>query len=163
MKNLLFLIFLFSISTGFCQYRIKEIKSIDNLCNKLETKKWKKVKKYDLTEGDSGTNVYYTESGLQKITHINFRETGKNIITYYLVNKLIIKVSETEYNYHGNYADPTLNKKETTEETSKSYFQKGKMFHQIGEDCGSPFTQDFLDAETIRLQERYKEILGLIK
>jgi hypothetical protein len=163
MKNLLLFLFVFSISNGFCQYRIKEIKAIDNLCNKLESKKWQEVKKYSLLEGDSETKLYYAENGLQKIRHTNFGETGKKIITYYLINKLIVKVAETEYQYHGNYADQTLNKKETTKETAKSYFQNGKMFHQIGEDCGSPFTQDFLDGETTRLKERYKEILGLAK
>jgi hypothetical protein len=162
-KNLLFLIFVFSISNGFCQYRIKEIKSIDNLCYKLKTKKWLKVKKYDLIESDSGTKLYYSENGLQKLTHTNYGEMGKKIITYYLINKQIVKTTETQYCYHGNYAVTTLDKKETTKEISNSYFQKGKMFHQLGEDCGSPFTKDFLDAETTRLQERYKEILELVK
>ncbi len=162
-KNLLFLIFVFPISNGFCQYLIKEIKTIDNLCHKLENKKWLKVKKYSLLEGDSETRLYYAKKGLQKIRHTNFGETGKTIITYYLINKKIVKVTETEYQYHGNYADPTLNKKETTKETAKSYFQNSRMFHQIGEDCGAPFTEYFLGDETTRLQERYKEILGLVK
>jgi hypothetical protein len=162
-KSLLFIFFVFSISNGFCQYRIKEIKAIDNLCHKLDIKKWNQVKKYSLIEGDSGTKLYYAENSLQKLTHTNYGEIGKQIIIFYLINKQIVKVTETEYQYHGNYADTTLNKNKTTKETSKSYFQKGKMFHQIGEDCGSPFTKDFLDSETIRLQERYKEILRLVK
>jgi hypothetical protein len=163
MKNILFLIFVFSTSTGFCQSRIKEIKAIDNLCSKLESQKWQKVNTYGLLEGDSETKLYYTENSLQKIRHTNFGENVKKIMTYYLINKQIVKVIETEYDYHGNYADPTLNKNKTTKEISKSYFIKSKMFHQIGKDCGSAFTQDFLDDETTRLQERYKEILGLVK
>lgn len=162
-RSLLPLFFVFSISTGFCQYRIKEINLIDNLCHKLDTKKWQKVKKYSLLEGDSGTKLNYAENRLQKLTHTNYGEIGKQIITYYLINNQIVRVTETEYQYHGNYADTALNKNKTTKETSKSYFQNGKMFHQLDEDCGSPFTKYFLDSETVRLQERYKEILRLVK
>jgi hypothetical protein len=165
MKNTLIFLVIFLISIGSCfsQYRAKEIKAIDIYCQKVENKKWLKIKDYGSIEGDSDTKLYYSKNGLQKIIHIIFGENIKTIITYYLINKKIVKVKETEHDYHGNYADPNLNKKETTVETTKSYFQKGKMFHQIGEDCGSSFTKEFLDSETLRLQNRYKEILSLVK
>lgn len=164
MKNIWIFFFVSLISTGNCfgQYRTKEIKTINKLCHKLEIKRWLKIKKYDLIEGDSETKVFFSKNGLQKITHINFAESGKTIINYYLFNKQIVKVSETEYNYHGNYANPNLDKQATTIETVDSYFQNGEMFHQIGEDCGSTFTKEFLESEAIRLEDRYKEILNFI-
>lgn len=163
-KTLIFLVvFLISIGSSFSQYKAKEIKTTDNLCHKLDSKKWFKVKKYNLIEGDSDTKMYYSKNGLQKIEHTNFAESGKKTIIYYLINKQIVEVSEIDYNYHGYYTDPNLGKKQTTEETTKSYFEKGKMFHIIDESCGSPFAKEYLDSETSRLKNRYKEILSLVK
>jgi hypothetical protein len=165
MKKILIIFFIFSITIGNCygQYRSKEIKTIDILCHKLETKKWIKIRKFDLIEGDSETKIFYSKNGLQKILHTNFAESSKTIIIYFMVNKQIVKVSETEYNYHGNYANTKLNQKATTIETLNSYFQNDKMFHQIGEDCGAAFSKEFLESETLRLYNRFKEILDLTK
>ncbi len=163
MKNIFVLAFVFLNLVSFGQFRNKEIKTIDNLCRKLEPKKWFRIKKYDLIEGDSQTKIYYSKKGLQKIIHTNFAESGKKTIIYFIINKQIVKVSEIDYNYHGYYTDPDLDKKETTEETTKSYFQNGKIFHILDESCGSPFAKDYLDSETQRLKTRYKEILALTK
>lgn len=47
---------------------------------------------------------------------------AKQLFLNFMVNKQIVKVSETDYNHHGNYANTNLNKNATTIETVTTHF-----------------------------------------
>ncbi|MBS1915199.1 MAG: hypothetical protein JST87_02920 [Bacteroidetes bacterium] len=139
------------------------------------TVKWTKKIKKDLwisTEGGDAV-YYYSGNKIEKITARVFGEMGQSLTEYYLLNGQLSFVFEKEYHYNRPfYYDSALAKenndtayddKETEIIETRSYFENGKLIHQLNnQDCGSPFSDAYLKEEQKRIKEEYKEILNAL-
>ena len=125
----------------------KRINSITNWTNKEN--------KEISASGDGGeAKFYYLNGQLEKIITRYFGETFQNLTEYYLPKGEISFVFEKSYNYNRPiYYDSAAMKESNDNETfdfekseiteDPSYFENGKLLHQINsEDCGSPFAKD---------------------
>jgi hypothetical protein len=165
MKNAFYLLFvLTSFSSAICQERnADEIKPIRANFNRINAKKdWKKVITLDLLDGDSKTVFYYAKNGLEKLIHTNFGEQGKRITEYYLLNSKISFVSEREFRYNYPVTMKEFDAKKTNVDHTKYYFEDDTVFDVLSDqDCGSPFANDFITAESKRLNEEFNRIVML--
>lgn len=55
-----------------------------------------------------------------------------------------------------------FDKSEIVEE--RSYFEKGELIHQLNnQDCGSPFSEDYLHEEQLRILKQFNDLLKLVE
>ena len=122
------------------------------------------------TEG--GEAVYYYQDGkLEKIITTAYGETYRLLSEYYLPDGKISFVYEKHLKYNrpfyydstamkGNLDTETFDLKKSELIEVRSYFEKGKLLHQISnQDCGSPFADDFLLAEQKRILQDYNRLV----
>jgi hypothetical protein len=166
MKNkilfLLLLSLLFSSLLG--QELYPQIKSIRLQCRKIDIKKvWKEVASFDLLDGDSGTVLYYSKIGLEKLVHTNFGETRKLITEYYLLDGQLSFVFEKFIIYNFNPAMKEYDPKKSDIDETRDYFEKGNLFHKINnKDCRSLFASDYIVAEDKRIKEEFQRVIDLV-
>lgn len=125
---------------------------------------------WDSTEGGEVT-FFYLDEKLEKIIKRAYGETFQMITEYYLLNGQLSFVFEKKLEYNrpiyydslamvenGDDEFFDLNKSEIWED--RSYFINEKLVHQISnQDCGSPFTQDYLEDEQKRLISEFKGLI----
>ena len=129
----------------------------------------------DLESTNEGGDVtyYYLNKNLEKIVMKEFGETFQVLTEFYLLDKTISFVFEKSLKYNRPiYQDGSamkqmnedqvfnFDKSEIIEE--RSYFEKEMLINQLNnQDCGSPFIDDYLKGEQIRIVNKYNRILKL--
>lgn len=164
-----------TIHEDFLEENLKPI--IENLKKINGIKEWSSIDKRKLnetTKSDSAT-YYFFRNILSKIIVIHYEEKDKTIQEYYTLNNELSFVFEKTYNYSQpvtfDSSDMTENNNQEVTEVNKSeviedrnYFEKGVLIRQINnQDCGSPFTEEYLKEEQTRLSSKFQELLNLIK
>ncbi len=138
--------------------------------------KWSSVKKKDI-EGESAEGgeaaFYYKNKRLEKIIARHYGEMGQVLTEYYLLNGNLSFVFEKDYRYNrplfydekamkeNNDTEAfDLGKSEITE--TRNYFEKGNLIHIVNsQDCGAPFSGDYMAQEEKSIREDFKRLLKL--
>lgn len=155
--------------------RLKPIRANFKRINEIS--EWTSVDKRKLnqsTEGGAAT-YYFLHDTLLKIVAVHFGETGKNIQEFYTKNGQLSFVFEQRYQYNRPITrDSTAMKENKDTETfdiekseiieDRSYFSNGKLIRQINsQDCSSPFADDYLKEEQIRLKTEFDQLKEQLK
>lgn len=146
----------------------KRINSID---------KWESMSTKELWESTEGgqVNYYYSKQGLEKIVARQFGETGQVLIEYYLLNGKLSFVFQKSYRYNRPLFYDSASMKMNDDDQvfdfelseiieDRSYFKNGKLVHQINsQDCGAPFSDEYLQDEQKRLMKEFEKLIVLSK
>ncbi|MDA0740594.1 MAG: hypothetical protein O2862_01625, partial [Bacteroidetes bacterium] len=159
--------------TVFEEYLGERLKSIRANFNRInEITEWTSVDKRKLnqsTEGGAAT-YYFLQDTLLKVVAIHFGETGKSIQEFYTKNGQLSFVFEQQYQYNRPMTwDSTAMQENNDTETfdidkseiieDRSYFENGILIRQINnQDCGSPFAEDYLKEEQVRLKKEFEKL-----
>lgn len=150
--------------------RLKPIRANFNRINEIT--EWTSVDKRKLnqsTEGGAAT-YYFLQDTLLKVVAIHFGETGKSIQEFYTKNGQLSFVFEQQYQYNRPMTwDSTAMQENNDTETfdidkseiieDRSYFENGILIRQINnQDCGSPFAEDYLKEEQVRLKKEFEKL-----
>jgi hypothetical protein len=140
--------------------------------------KWTRIKQKDIegvsAEGGEAT-FYYQKKRLEKIIARHYGEMGQLLIEYYLFNGKLSFAFEKEYRYNrplfydvkvmkeNNDTEAfDFKKSEITE--ARYYFLNARLIHIIdSQDCGAPFSADYIAEEEKRMKEDFKKLLHLEK
>lgn len=145
----------------------KRINSISNWSYIDTHKLWK-------TTGIGEAKFYYQNGLLEKIVTRLYGESFQQLTEYYLLNKQLSFVFEKSYTYNRPiyYDSITMKENDGTEivdfskseiQEDRSYFEKEDLMHKIeGDDCGAPFSKDFLLQEQQRIKSEYTKLIDLI-
>ena len=155
--------------------RLKPIRANFERIN--NTTEWTSIDKRKLnqsTEGGAAT-YYFLKDTLLKVVAIHFGETGKNIQEFYTKNGQLSFVFEQRYQYNRpiTWDSTTMNENNDSETfdinkseiiEDRSYFENGELIRQINnQDCGSPFAQDYLKEEQVRLKAEFEKLKERLK
>ena len=126
------------------------------------------------TEG--GEAKFYHENGtLEKIVTRNFGEMGQTISEYYLYHSKLSFVFERSYTYNRPFYWDTTEMRESNDgqvfeferseiNENRSYFDQDRLVHQVNsDDCGSPYTDEYLLLEHGRLMAQFEDLLERIE
>jgi hypothetical protein len=155
--------------------RLKPIRANFKRINEIT--EWTSIDKRKLnqsTEGGAAT-YYFLQDTLLKVVAIHFGETGKNIQEFYTRNGQLSFVFEQQYQYNRPITwDSTAMQESNDTETfdidkseiieDRSYFENGDLIRQINnQDCGSPFAEDYLKEEQVRLKTEFEKLKERLK
>lgn len=155
--------------------RLKPIRANFKRINEIT--EWTSVDKRKLnqsTEGGAAT-YYFLQDTLLKVVAIHFGETGKNIQEFYTRNGQLSFVFEQQCQYNRPITwDSTAMQENNDTETfdidkseiieDRSYFENGDLIRQINnQDCGSPFAEDYLKEEQVRLKTEFEKLKERLK
>ena len=159
--------------TVFEEYLGERLKPIRvNFKRINEITEWTSIDKRKLnqsTEGGAAT-YYFLQDTLLKVVAIHFGETGKNIQEFYTKNGQLSFVFEQQYKYNRPITWDSIAMKENNDTETfefdkseiiedSSYFSKGELIRQINnQDCGSPFAEDYLKEEQVRLKTEFEKL-----
>ncbi|MCT3733616.1 hypothetical protein HZQ80_05425 [Elizabethkingia anophelis] len=160
------------------EYLTDKLKPIrDNFKRINSIEKWSVIKQQDLFESAEGgeAKYYYQKNKLEKIITRIFGESGQTLTEYYLLNGQLSFVYEKNYKYNRPlYYDTKamkenndteafdFDKSEITE--NRGYFVNGKLIHILNsEDCGAPFSSDYIAEEQKSILSEYNKLLKLIR
>lgn len=160
------------------EYLTDKLKPIrDNFKRINSIEKWSVIKQQDLFESAEGgeAKYYYQKNKLEKIITRIFGESGQTLTEYYLLNGQLSFVYEKNYKYNRPlYYDTKamkenndteafdFDKSEITE--NRGYFVNGKLIHILNsEDCGAPFSSDYIAEEEKSILSEYSQLLKLIR
>lgn len=143
----------------------KRINSI-TIWSNIVVKEIRKNKNYEVVK------YYYKNGHLEKIISRQFEGSLYQLTEYYLMNKQLSFVFEKSYQANKSNDSSKVVNREITDTAeidienneileSKNYFEAGKLLHQSNsQDCGSPFTADYLNEEQKRIE---RDFLRFIK
>ncbi|MCT3921768.1 hypothetical protein HZP94_00910 [Elizabethkingia anophelis] len=160
------------------EYLTDKLKPIrDNFKRINSIEKWSVIKQQDLFESAEGgeAKYYYQKNKLEKIITRIFGESGQTLTEYYLLNGQLSFVYEKNYKYNRPlYYDTKamkenndteafdFDKSEITE--NRGYFVNGKLIHILNsEDCGAPYSSDYIAEEQKSILSEYSKLLKLIR
>ncbi|WP_260212208.1 hypothetical protein [Elizabethkingia anophelis] len=160
------------------EYLTDKLKPIrDNFKRINSIEKWSVIKQRDLFESAEGgeAKYYYQKNKLEKIITRIFGESGQTLTEYYLLNGQLSFVYEKNYKYNRPlYYDTKamkenndteafdFDKSEITE--NRGYFVNGKLIHILNsEDCGAPFSSDYIAEEQKSILSEFSQLLKLIR
>ncbi|HFK5527624.1 TPA: hypothetical protein ACGZ99_001674 [Elizabethkingia anophelis] len=160
------------------EYLTDKLKPIrDNFKRINSIEKWSVIKQQDLFESAEGgeAKYYYQKNKLEKIITRIFGESGQTLTEYYLLNGQLSFVYEKNYKYNRPlYYDTKamkenndteafdFDKSEITE--NRGYFVNGKLIHILNsEDCGAPFSSDYIAEEQKSILSEFSQLLKLIR
>jgi hypothetical protein len=144
----------------------KRINSITKFTDVVQKDLW------ETTEGGIA-RYYYSGKKLEKITTRHFGENFQVLTEYYLQNGRLSFVYEKTYNYNRPMYQDSVLMKEINDTVvfefdkskiieDRSYFEKRKLIHQINsEDCGSPFSDDYLLEEEKQIKAEFEKLIKL--
>lgn len=146
----------------------KRINSITN---------WALIDTKDLTESLEGgeAKFFYQNGQLEKIVTRHYGENFQLLTEYYLLNGQLSFVFEKRREYNRPMYYDTIAMKENKDNEAfdydkseiiedRSYFENGKLFHQISnQDCGSPFTSNYLLEEQKRIKTNFDKLVSRTK
>lgn len=139
---------------------------------------WTDIKKKNIegesTEGGEAA-YYYKNNRLEKVIVRHYGETRQALIEYYLLNGKLSFVFEKDYHYNRPlFYDAKMmkenndteafdfNKSEITE--TRNYFENGSLLHIVeNQDCGAPFSGDYMREQDKSLKDDFKRLLKLEK
>ena len=155
--------------------RLKPIR--DNFTKVNQVKNWTAIIEKELMETTEGGEAffYYLSGQLQKIISRNYGETFQNLAEYYLLDGKLSFVYEKNFHYNRPiYYDSTnmienndtevfnFEKSEISED--RSYFEKGKLFHQIRSDkTAGILSKNDMTQEQKRITENYERLIDMLK
>ncbi|SDI15909.1 hypothetical protein [Chryseobacterium jejuense] len=156
--------------------RLKPIQTNFKRINSI--KKWTSIQKKNI-EGESAeggeATYYYKNNRLEKVMARHYGEMGQALIEYYLFNGKLSFVFEKDYEYNrplfydakamkeNNDTEAfDFEKSEITE--TRNYFESGSLLHIVNsQDCGAPFSGDYMREEDKRMKDDFKRLLKLEK
>lgn len=136
---------------------------------------WTSIDTKELGETTEGgeARYYYQNRQLEKIVTRHFGETFQQLTEYYLMDGQLSFVFEKSYKYNRPMYYDTKAMKENNDTEAfdfdkseiiedRSYFDKGKLLHQINnQDGGSPFADDYLVEEQKRIKTDFEKLIKL--
>lgn len=142
-----------------------------------EIVEWTSIKKRKLNlSTENGVAKYFTfRDTLLKVIVIHFGETGKHIQEFYTENGRLSFVNEQQLQYNRPiYWDSTVMKEVNDTELfdgsnseiieNQSYFENEVLIRQISnQDCGSPFAEEYLKDEEVRLKAEFDKLKEKLK
>jgi len=164
-----------TVNEEYLSERLKPIRANFNRINGI--KGWTSVDKRKLNESTEGgaATYYFLKDTLLKVVAIHFGETGKNIQEFYTKNGQLSFVFGQQYQYNRPITwDSTVMKENNDTETfdidkseiieDRSYFENGVLIRQINnQDYGSPFAEDYLKEEQVRLKAEFEKLKEQLK
>ncbi len=164
--------------TAYQEYMAERLKPIRANTTRInDINEWTAIDKRRVdgtTEGGSA-EYYFIKDTLLKITAIYFGETGKITSDFYTRNSELSFVLEKSYKYNRPITwDSTAMKENHDTEVfdgdssevmvDESYFENGVLIRQVNnQDCGSPFAEDYLKEEQVRLKAEFQKLKGRLK
>lgn len=164
---------------GADEYLKKQLKPIQANFKRINSiTKWTSIKKKNI-EGESAeggeATFYFKNNRLEKVLARHYGETGQILIEYYLLNGHLSFVFEKDYQYNrplfydakamkeNNDTEAfDLKKSEITE--TRNYFEKGNLVHRVNsQDCGAPFSGDYMAEEEKRMTEDFRRLQKLLQ
>lgn len=156
--------------------RLKPIQANFKRINSIT--KWTSIKKKSI-EGESAeggeASFYYKNKRLEKIIARHYGETGQVLIEYYLLNGNLSFVFEKDYKYNRPlFYDQKIMKENNDTEffdfekseitETRNYFEKGILIHIVNsQDCGAPFSGQYMKEEDKSIKDDFKRLLKLEK
>ncbi|WP_294328877.1 hypothetical protein [uncultured Chryseobacterium sp.] len=156
--------------------RLKPIQANFKRINSIT--KWGSIKKKNI-EGESAeggeATYYYKNNRLEKVMARHYGETGQVLIEYYLLNGKLSFVFEKDYEYNRPlfYDKKAMKENNDTEAfdfekseitETRNYFESGSLLHIVNsQDCGAPFSGDYMREEDKRMKDDFKRLLKLEK
>lgn len=139
--------------------------------------RWTSIVQKELLETTEGgeAKFYYQNKKLEKVVTHEFGETFQQLKEYYLISGKLSFVYEKSYKYNRPmYYDSAALKENNDSEVfdfkkseiieTRSYFDNEKLLHQLtNEDCGSPFSDDYLNGEQSRINKDFEKLIKLGK
>lgn len=160
----------------YLKARLKPIQANFKRINSIT--KWTSIKKKSI-EGESAeggeASFYYKNKRLEKIIARHYGETGQVLIEYYLLNGNLSFVFEKDYKYNRPlfYDQKTMKENNDTEffdfekseiTETRNYFEKGSLIHIVNsQDCGAPFSGQYMKEEDKSMKDDFKRLLKLEK
>ncbi|MEG0926198.1 hypothetical protein [Chryseobacterium sp.] len=154
--------------------RLKPIQSNFKRINSITN--WTSIKKQNI-EGESAeggeATYYYKNQRLEKIMARHYGEMGQVLIEYYLLNGKLSFVFEKDYKYNRPLFYNVKEMKENNDTEAfdfekseivdtRNYFEKGSLIHIVNsQDCGAPFSRDYVTEEEKSIKEDFKRLLKL--
>ncbi|UHO37031.1 hypothetical protein H5J24_14820 [Chryseobacterium capnotolerans] len=156
--------------------RLKPIQANFKRINSIT--QWTAIKK-KIIEGESAEGgeaaYYYKGNRLEKIMARHYGEMGQLLIEYYLMNGKLSFVFEKDYKYNRPlfYDVKAMKENNDTEAfdfekseiiETRNYFEKGNLIHIVNsQDCGAPFSGDYMREEDKSIKEAFIRLLKLEK
>lgn len=156
--------------------RLKPIQANFKRINSIT--KWSSIKKKNI-EGESAeggeATYYYKNNRLEKVMARHYGETGQVLIEYYLLNGKLSFVFEKDYEYNRPlfYDKKAMKENNDTEAfdfekseitETRNYFESGSLLYIVNsQDCGAPFSGDYMREEDKRMKDDFKRLLKLEK
>jgi hypothetical protein len=162
--------------TVYNEYRVERLKPIRENFKRINSiAKWTSTDTIELEESTEGGEAifYYSNGNLEKIIARHYGETFQQLTEYYLLNGQLSFVFDKTLKYNRpitydsasmkeNKDDQTFDMKKSTIEEDRSYFEKGKLIHQVNnQDCGSSFADDYLLGEQKRILPYFDQLRKL--
>ena len=155
--------------------RLKPIRANFKRINSITN--WTSIDTEESSESTEGgeAKFYYLNGQLEKIVTRHYGETFQLLTEYYLLNNQLSFVFEKRHKYNRPlYYDTTAMKENSDTEAfdfdkseiieDRSYFENGELLHQINnEDCGSPFSNDYLIEEQKRIKTYFDKLIEQAK
>ncbi len=156
--------------------RLKPIRTNFKRINSIT--QWTSVLKKDI-EGESAeggeATFFFKGKRLEKVLARHYGEMGQALIEYYLMNGQLSFVFQKDYKYNrpmfydikamkeNNDTEAfDFNKSEIME--NRNYFEKGHLFHIVNsQDCGAPFSSEYMAEEEKSIQDDFKRLMELLK
>ena len=161
--------------TTYQEYMGERLKPIRANTTRIDgINRWTAVDKRTLDQTAEGGSAeyYFIKDTLLKITAVQFAETGKITSAIYTRNSELSFVVEktVKYNRPITWDSTSMKESHDTEVfdgdsseviVDESYFENGVLIRQINnQDCGSPFAEDYLKEEQVRLQAEFQKLRG---
>ena len=164
-------------SNEFLTVRLKPIRQNFKRINSISSKDWTSIVTNDLEGTNEGGVVtyYYFDKKLEKVVTKEFGESFQVLTEYFLLDNEISFVFEKSLQYNRPiYQDSSAMKKLDDNQSfdvdkseiieDRSYFEKGKLINQLNnQDCGSPFSDDYLKEEQTRIIKKFNRVLEIEK
>ena len=160
----------------YLKKRLKPIQANFKRINSIT--KWTVVKKKDI-EGESAeggeATYYFKNNRLEKVMARHYGETGQVLTEYYLMNGKLSFVFEKDYKYNRPlfYDVKAMKENNDTEAfdfekseiiETRNYFENGSLLHIVNsQDCGAPFSGDYMREQDKSLKDDFKRLLKLEK
>jgi len=163
------------VDNEYLSEKLKPIRSNFKRINSIE--KWSSKETKELNETTEGGEAifYYSNTGLEKIATRHFGETFQRLTEYYLLDGQLSFVFEKVYKYNRpiyydsasmkeNKDNETFDEDKSEIEEDRSYFENRRLIHQISnQDCGSPFSEEYLMNEQKRIETDFGQLRSMIK
>lgn len=159
------------------EYLFNELEPIRKNRNQIAAiQSWSSIKKKELPGSTEGGEAYFyfKKNELQKIKSVYFGEMGQHQAVYFLKNNQLSFVVEKQIAYNRPIYYDSVSMLENNDTTTfdfnkssllvdSSYFKNGILIHQISnQDCGAPFSKEYLFNEQKRLQAEFDKLKSIL-